>query len=306
MTVSEKWLTDLGPATALPRAARRALTVRLGDAASALDAIGRAPRPEAVHALRVATRRADAALRIFGDLLPRRRGAWIRKALRRLRRAAGAVRDIDVMLGRHRAIAGDAPDAAWRAVFAAAATRRRRAARGLVACAERLRDKGFRARVEALLPRVRWRGEGDGAVPFVDAARARLAEPAARVLGGAADPGADDAALHALRIAAKRLRYAMELFGGAFDGAFRGAMYDEVEGLQEILGALNDHVTAAASLARRVARAKDPRVAARLRQLAAVESRSRDDRRRALFAWWTPERVRALAARFAERLGGQQ
>jgi CHAD domain-containing protein len=46
--------------------------------------------------------------------------------------------------------------------------------------------------------------------------------------------------LHALRIAAKRLRYAMELFAGCFAAEFRGGLYREVEAVQDELGHVND------------------------------------------------------------------
>ena len=54
----------------------------------------------------------------------------------------------------------------------------------------------------------------------------------------------DAAALHAFRIQGKQVRYAMEIFAGAFDDDFRGQLYPLVVTLQERLGAVNDHVTA--------------------------------------------------------------
>ena len=50
--------------------------------------------------------------------------------------------------------------------------------------------------------------------------------------------------LHAFRIEGKQLRYAMEIFAGAFPPAFRGELYPLVEQLQERLGKINDHATA--------------------------------------------------------------
>ena len=54
--------------------------------------------PEYVHQLRVATRRADAALRIFAPCLPGKVHKKARHRLRRLRQAAGAAHDWDVFL----------------------------------------------------------------------------------------------------------------------------------------------------------------------------------------------------------------
>src|SRR5262249_10196867 len=53
---------------------------------------------EHVHQLRVGTRRAGAALRIFADCLPGKLHKRTRKALRQVRRAAGSARDWDVFL----------------------------------------------------------------------------------------------------------------------------------------------------------------------------------------------------------------
>jgi hypothetical protein len=55
---------------------------------------------EYVHLLRVWTRRAAAALKLYASLLPRRRRAWIKKQLKRLRCAATDARDCDVLVRR--------------------------------------------------------------------------------------------------------------------------------------------------------------------------------------------------------------
>jgi hypothetical protein len=54
--------------------------------------------------------------------------------------------------------------------------------------------------------------------------------------------------LHEVRIAGKRLRYAMEVFATCFCPAFRQAMYPMVEEMQEILGLANDSYVAAGRL----------------------------------------------------------
>jgi CHAD domain-containing protein len=51
--------------------------------------------------------------------------------------------------------------------------------------------------------------------------------------------------LHKVRIAGKRLRYAMEVFANCFTRPFRDVLYPAVEEMQEILGEANDsHVAA--------------------------------------------------------------
>lgn len=53
---------------------------------------------EDMHDLRVATRRAVAALRSFRRFVPKRDTRRMRRDLRRLRRAAGEARDLDVLI----------------------------------------------------------------------------------------------------------------------------------------------------------------------------------------------------------------
>src|SRR2546421_5497268 len=95
-----KWIPGLSMMTPAREAARLVLHRRLE---AVIDALGPALQnptndPEVVHRLRVATRRAGAALRIFRSLLPARQYRRARNRLRQLRRAAGAARDWDVFL----------------------------------------------------------------------------------------------------------------------------------------------------------------------------------------------------------------
>src|SRR5437879_5070487 len=95
-----KWIKDLTAATPVADAARRVLTVRLEAVRDYLPLALHEPDkdPEYVHQLRVATRRARAALDIFAPCLPPKVHKAAKKRLRRIRRAAGAARDWDVFL----------------------------------------------------------------------------------------------------------------------------------------------------------------------------------------------------------------
>ncbi|HEV7383542.1 MAG TPA: CHAD domain-containing protein, partial [Phenylobacterium sp.] len=57
---------------------------------------------------------------------------------------------------------------------------------------------------------------------------------------GLAAQGGDDAARHHLRIEAKKLRYAAEGFAGLYGGKRVERYLEELKGLQEVLGDLND------------------------------------------------------------------
>ena len=58
----------------------------------------------------------------------------------------------------------------------------------------------------------------------------------------------DNTKLHLVRIAGKRLRYAMEIFGDCFTADFKGRLYPLVEELQELLGILHDSDVASRQL----------------------------------------------------------
>src|SRR5688572_10302173 len=104
-----KWLPDIAPTDRAVEVAARSLATRLDAVRRYLKwSVERPAEPEQIHQLRVWTRRADAALELYADLLPRRGVRKLRKRLRRIRKVAGRVRDCDVYA--HRTLA---PGASW-------------------------------------------------------------------------------------------------------------------------------------------------------------------------------------------------
>src|SRR5436305_12918635 len=95
-----KWIEGLGPKAHTAEAARRVLELRLQVVRISLPlAVHDADRDiEHVHRLRVATRRAGAALKLFESCLPNKAFRRARKQLRAMRRAAGEARDWDVFI----------------------------------------------------------------------------------------------------------------------------------------------------------------------------------------------------------------
>src|SRR5262245_42951131 len=95
-----KWLQGLRPDMHQAHAAREVLTARLEVVRHYLPRARTESEQDSehVHQLRVATRRADAALRIFRSCLAGRTYRAARGRLRAIRRAAGAARDWDVFL----------------------------------------------------------------------------------------------------------------------------------------------------------------------------------------------------------------
>ena len=99
MAPLSKWIDGLAADSSVSAAARKSLEARLAAVAYWLPL---AARPvdgdtERVHQLRVATRRAVAALKLYRDWLPRKPHRWLTKRLKKLRQAAG---DAELMQSR--------------------------------------------------------------------------------------------------------------------------------------------------------------------------------------------------------------
>ena len=114
-----------------------------------------------------------------------------------------------------------------------------------------------------------------------------------RDLDTAAGQDLDDYAhLHQVRIAGKRLRYAMEVFGECFAPPFREKLYPAVEEMQEILGRANDSHVASLRLAelRDRLRKAAPTAWSRLRPgveaLLRHHQRRVPQERRRFLKWW--------------------
>jgi CHAD domain-containing protein len=236
-----KWIEGLHADTPLADAARHALTVRLEVVREYLPKALHEPDkdPEHVHQLRVGTRRAGAALRIFAVCLPDKVCKKARRRLRRIRRAAGAARDWDVFL---MTLAG------W-------PVRSERQRTGFdflagYALGQRLAAQAHLQEIGADEPYAFDRllaetvaaveGPTDGPETLADLARPLLSDRLRDLDEAAARDLNDYGNLHQVRIAGKRLRYAMEVFADCFTHRFRDELYPAVEEMQEILGAAND------------------------------------------------------------------
>jgi CHAD domain-containing protein len=193
-----------------------------------------------IHQARVASRRLRELLPIVGraiDRGPRRR---LRRRLRALTRTLGPVRELDVTL---ESIAALTSGLAAPPPFAATLTRALEHARTekLAALAHRFDP----ARVERLLARLRRLEKvlQSGAEP--DAWRERLADRVRRRASALARAVADAGALfvserlHAVRIAGKQLRYALEVTGDA-RLAGTATSLRTLKDTQNVLGKLHD------------------------------------------------------------------
>jgi CHAD domain-containing protein len=237
-----KWIAELKADTSLADAARRALRARLHVVRDCLPLVAAEPPrdPEHVHQLRVATRRAAAALRIFATCLPQWAAKRVRRRLRRLRRAAGDARDWDVfalhLLERLLETTAKArPGLDY--LLGYAAGQRAAAQARLLETARKEVDR-FDEFLAQTLEAVRAPDQDDR--PLLELAKPLLTQLVREFAVQANGDLNDYAQLHQVRIAGKRLRYAMELFAACFDESFKETLYPQIEEIQEVLGRAND------------------------------------------------------------------
>ncbi|MEC9372914.1 MAG: CHAD domain-containing protein [Planctomycetota bacterium] len=244
-TRSSRWLKGVRRSTTSGDAARVAIRTRWSELRGIAEAVAESEAREAdeIRRLRVATRRAAAALRLFvGDGA---RGDGVRAArrrLKRLRRAAGAVRATDVHAGLLRRVAVECGDESTR-LAAAWCIGRLTEQRGAAVAALRheLGAKGTRR----LLKQGRAlgemaQGEGNAERPMSEVATGSLDEALAPLCRRMASSHLHAEALHDLRLDAKRLRYTLELTRCGFDRKRFDAAYGSLRSLQDALGAFND------------------------------------------------------------------
>lgn len=296
----DKWLTNIAPDAPVSRVARRALGNRLQAVAHYLAQTGQPKKPAAdnVHQLRIWTRRAAATLRLFSVLTPKSRAKSLKKSLRTLRREAGQVRDFDVFLEQLEA-SGDAGPGIVKTLKS-----QRRAARKKLraACAKLLKRSRFEREVERLLRDLEWpkRHSSSKSPPFAGWCRKQLAGPSAEFFELAAADFSDDQQLHALRIAGKRWRYALELAVVALPAKAHQRLYAALSELQERLGEVCDRLAAKQRLAEWHARAKKSKAKAKgkerrsLQHAIIVEERRLIAARRRFLRWWTAARRNRL------------
>jgi CHAD domain-containing protein len=206
---------------------------------------------EGVHKMRVASRRLRSALRDFQPYLSKRVSP---KPLKAVAGALGAVRDEDVAIETMEKLAAEADGEARAGIGLLAAGRRARREGARARLAEAIGDDalaGLREKFNSQLDEAaagrRAKGKrgarqlAAGAARFSDVGgevvRARFCE--LKESGAGLYQPSEVEPLHEIRIRAKRLRYAIELFTQCW-GEPLAPFAAEVEKLQEYLGGLHD------------------------------------------------------------------
>jgi CHAD domain-containing protein len=294
MGPSGKWIEGIVAVGSVEDAARCSLEVRLTGVAQRLPLAAHLAEHdvEHVHRLRVSTRRAVAALKLYRDWLPRGKARWLKKRLKKIRRAAGDARDLDVLAERLSRDYGERIEP----VMAIIKERRAAVQPDIIDVAERCRrDDRFVRKTAKLIEGVRpSNGSPDSLTCFREWAVKQLASATAPFFNAVPDETADAAALHQFRIRAKALRYTIELVASAFGPELRDSVYPVVEEIQERLGRVQDHVTAGALLRKWADDESDTSKRELLGEVAADECNQLDAAIREFREWWTSERAEVL------------
>lgn len=245
-----KEITGIDCVTDTRAGIRLVLEARLAEVFELRDAALDGGEPKGLHDMRVATRRMRSAVRDFMPLLrhKRRLGSW-QGELKKVADALGEVRDRDVAIKALEGLAEEAPAEARAGIerFVDGHRREREAARVRLSLA--LTDEalaGLRTEFERALGHALGGEDGDDG----DASAAGFRDSGREVVLGRWREVRKASAslyhpfrtkrLHKMRIAAKRLRYAVELFAPCWGGEPLKDFAKEVAEMQTSLGELHD------------------------------------------------------------------
>jgi len=208
----------------LAEAARRLLRRQFERLLAREEGVRSGEDPEDVHQMRVATRRLRASLQILAPLYDEQTIARFRRGLRQIAQALGLVRDRDVFLEHEQSYQAGLPEeqhAGLEPLLASMREERVAARRELLADLEARRYARFKQTFAAFVstPGVEVAPLSETGLPL------RVRDRAGSLLWERYEdwrafevlvPEGDEEALHAARIAGKRLRYTIELFADAF------------------------------------------------------------------------------------------
>jgi CHAD domain-containing protein len=297
MAASGKWIVSDEHRLPVGMVAAQTLRVRLDAVWTELQAACAMPdHAEHVHQLRVATRRALAAFGAFNAVMPAKRRAWFEKRLRRLRRAAGEARDLDVLTER---LTHDNAARARSRLVAMLSKQRLTSRAPIREQFEKLVDAGWTCRVDRLLEDVADRRRHPG---FRSFARRQCKPMIASFFDKADRRLRNSDEIHSLRIEGKKLRYALEIFAPVFPDRGLARCQESLEQLQKTLGEFTDHASAADRFGRWARSADAGPNRDMLASLCDDENRQADIARKSFSKWWSPARRRSLRRRFERTL----
>ncbi len=254
---------------------------------------------EYLHQLRIATRRAEAAVEVFRALARKKHRRQLVRPLRQLRQVTGEARDLDVLCERLKQHGNHEHADRLSEAIGRVTDRRRELQPPLVEAYRQVKRDGCTRRVKKLARRRLWR-DPHSKQPFRDVARDVLGHVVEDFFRAAQADLSDMEALHGLRICGKQLRYTMEVVACAFDNALRKEVYPEFAEVQKRIGVVIDHTTAAMIYWGWFDQAKGQEYGQVFRSLMLDEQKRAEAARGEFLQWWTAERSHELARRFQQ------
>ncbi len=228
--------TDLGPGTAT------ILRSQLKVFQANLEGVKRDWDAEFLHDFRVATRRVRSLLSQFKDVLPASGFKRLRKHLKWVGRVTGPMRDIDVYLSRMATYDQIFPPDVLVGLkpLQEYLLHRREEEHALLVGA--LRSQRYGRLIAAWQESARTASRVCLGLSVETIAAARILEVYQRILAVGAEIGDrfEPVRLHGLRIECKELRYLLEFFRSLFAPQVLDRLIDELKGLQDVLGEIND------------------------------------------------------------------
>ena len=242
---------------------------------------------KALHELRIATRRAEAALQLCQDAADGRAARWLQRRLKTLRRACNDARDDDVLcqwIQRH------GKSSSSKSLRQAIRTHRAEVQPRIVELARRLSDKHrFERRSNKVLKQLRvcerqgQIAQAFGRRLFAEVYHFVKALPAQRE---------DASALHRLRIIGKRLRYASELVTEIWPDVALVELNEHLHVLQDRLGAIHDHIVGT----RRLRQRSQDRSSRTVRPLVQKAQGTAVRLQRNFWRWWQASPIERMLA----------
>jgi CHAD domain-containing protein len=252
-----------------------------------------------VHQLRVASRRAAAALDLYANFMPQKQKAKLEKELKVIRRAAGKARDLDMLIAlleKERIGQGAAQ------ILKLAQRSRDKAQKDLVRTRRRAEEQDLEQLAGKLVKDIE-SAEGKD-TRFGPWSRAQL-RPAVRAFFDAAPAaGAGLKDLHAFRIKSKQLRYKMEMVQRAFPAAFKKDILPRIESLQERLGDINDIASRQRRMRKWISRGAGRKLGLHLRERITLDESRLAAARADFAAWCTPAFLQQLREKLDSMLTG--
>lgn len=301
--VPKKWIRFSSPREQVQRAYARMLRSRLEAVAHYLPlAAHHADEDvEHVHQLRVWTRRAEAALELCADLLSKRGRRELQGSMDRLRTAGGDARDADVLRERIARL----KHCLGREHLLGEIERRRRAAQAPLVQASQELQSGERLlnQLESVLAGIKKRRRKPRFRKHVKRwATKRLQPLVEKFLKRGRTDVSELARLHKFRIAAKRLRYALELVGDALPKSRVKRAYKQLDRLQAQLGEINDTGNLSAEIERALAATPKRALQTQLRRLLTTEKRSLGSAQKNWLETWTDRQARRVGRQLKKLL----